>query len=135
MVVIKEFNSTTKYHFLRLMREKNVDLTLEMVEILRLLWDNGQLNQQEIVQKTNRSKASITSIIHNMEKRGLLERSVDMTDKRNNVVKLTAEGIKFEQIILPIVDNMYSSLYSVAEVEEVLAVTEILKKLEKELRV
>lgn len=135
MVVIKEFNSTTKYHFLRLMREKNVDLTLEMVEILRLLWDNGQLNQQEIVQKTNRSKASITSIIHNMEKRGLLERSVDMTDKRNNVVKLTAEGIKFEQIILPIVDNMYSSLYSVAELEEVLAVTEILKKLEKELRV
>lgn len=85
----------------------NIDLTFEMLQVLGCLWDKDGINQQEIADQTIKDKASITYLLDNIEKRGLLYRKEDEQDRRNKLVYLTEEGTILRKTIRPWIEEMY----------------------------
>ena len=85
----------------------NVDLTYEMLQVLACLWQQDGINQQEIADLTVKDKASMTYLIDNITRRGLVYRQEDSTDRRNKLIFLTEEGKELKKRIQPWVEEMY----------------------------
>ena len=73
----------------RYFRESGLDISVEQWSVLVHLWKTDAVSQQELSTKTFRDKASMTRLIDNMEKQGLVERIASPTDRRINLVRLT----------------------------------------------
>lgn len=100
-------NITMKQYLQLKLRQNNFDLTFEMLQVLNCLWQTDGINQQEIANKTVKEKASMTYLIDNLVKRGLVYRQEDATDRRNKLIFLTKEGKALETAIQPWVQEMY----------------------------
>ena len=70
-------------------RNAGLEITIEQWSILYHLWKEDGLSQQELCTRTFRDKASITRLIDNIEKLGLVERIASKDDRRVNMVYLT----------------------------------------------
>lgn len=70
-------------------RNAGLEITIEQWSILYHLWKEDGLSQQELCTRTFRDKASITRLIDNIEKLGLVERIASKDDRRVNLVCLT----------------------------------------------
>lgn len=86
----------------------NLDLTFEMLQVLKYLWNNKNVNQQEIANMTLKDKASLTYLIDNLTKRNLVFRTEDKDDRRNKLISLTREGLALKKIIEPWLEEMYT---------------------------
>jgi DNA-binding MarR family transcriptional regulator len=69
-----------------------IDITAEQVGIMVLLWQHDGRTQQEIVKELEKDKASITRLLHGLERRGLVRRVMNGIDKRNKNIYLTKKG-------------------------------------------
>ena len=125
---IRDIRKVVRNHFSKKMKEHHIDVTIEMLEVLHILWEKDNIKQQDIVDKTNRNKASITSLIDNMTARGLVQRNPDPNDRRNNLVALTSEGEAYQQKLIPILKEMYISFQTDVTDEELERTTVVLKK-------
>ncbi len=94
----------------RHLKERNVDLTFEMLQILMQLWRKQGVNQQDLANQTFKDKASMTFLMNNMEKRNLVERKEDAIDRRSKLVYLTAEGENICMSIIPSLQDIYTAL-------------------------
>ena len=89
-------------------KEHNVDLTFEMLQVLAILWQQDGINQQELAHQTVKDKASMTYLIDNIVRRGLVFRQEDGSDRRNKLIFLTEDGRQLKQQIQPWLDEMFS---------------------------
>ncbi|WP_029904112.1 MarR family winged helix-turn-helix transcriptional regulator [Prevotella sp. 10(H)] len=95
----------------RKIREHNIDVTFEMLHILRCMDRAGsKVNQQELANLTFKDKSSLSYLIKNMEKRGLVIREEDTNDKRNKLVVLTFKGKEMHTRINKIINDVYAKL-------------------------
>jgi len=78
-------------------RNAGLDITIEQWSILYHLWKEDGLSQQEIGNRTFRDKASITRLIDNLEKLGLVIRVASKDDRRINLVCLTDAAKPLQQ--------------------------------------
>ena len=76
-------------------------LTGSQFGILEALLHLGPICQGELAGKLLRSGGSITSVVMGLEKKGLVERRRDGSDKRFVSVKLTEKGTKLIGAIFP----------------------------------
>lgn len=90
------------------LKESNIDLTFEMLQVLIELWKKDGVNQQELANLLHKDKASLTYLIDNLSKRKLVQRFEDPTDRRNKIITLLPEGSRLERVILPWIDEMYT---------------------------
>lgn len=70
-------------------RQAGLDISVEQWSVLYHLWKEDGLSQQELCVRSFRDKPSITRLIDNMEKQGLVKRMPSPTDRRINLVMLT----------------------------------------------
>src|SRR4051812_17927581 len=82
-------------------KENNINLTFEMLEVMFYLWRKDGSKQQELCDITFRDKSSMTCLLDNLTKRGLLKRTEDEQDRRNKRIVLTAEGHKLQDELKP----------------------------------
>jgi len=125
MEVTRDIRKGARQYFMKKMKEHKIDITIEMLEVLYVLWKKDNINQQVIVSETNRNKASLTSLVDNMTSRGLVQRNSDPTDRRNNLIALTKEGEKYQEKLMPIMAEVYQSFQgdvSSQELEQAIAV-------------
>lgn len=94
----------------RKVREHRIDLTYEMLQVLTVLWRKGNMNQQDIADNIQKNKASLTSLLDNLEKRGLVLRSEDPSDRRNKIISLTPLGVEYRGEFQPIFNEFYETL-------------------------
>jgi DNA-binding MarR family transcriptional regulator len=73
-------------------REAGLDITVEQWSVLVHLWKEDGVNQQELCNKTFRDKPSITRLVDNLEKLGLVKRVAGKDDRRINYIFLTDEA-------------------------------------------
>ena len=73
-------------------REAGLDITVEQWSVLMHLWKEDGVNQQELCNKTFRDKPSITRLVDNLEKLGLVKRVAGKDDRRINYIFLTEEA-------------------------------------------
>ncbi|GAB3414707.1 MarR family winged helix-turn-helix transcriptional regulator [Niabella aquatica] len=71
-------------------------LTIEQWSVLYHLWKVDGSSQQELCQATFRDKPSMTRLVDNLEKAGLVSRVASTTDRRKNLIYLTdkAKGLE-----------------------------------------
>ncbi len=103
----------------RKIREHNIDITFEMLHILICLGRSGQVNQQELANLTYKDKSSLSYLIKNMEKRGLVQRVEDVNDKRSKLVRMTDRGMELQARIRTIIDDVYEQVEGKVNIDHV----------------
>ena len=78
-------------------KQSGIDITVEQWSVLYHLWKNDGMNQQDLCNATFRDKPSITRLVDNLEKLGLVKRNASKQDRRMNLVVLTEEGKDLEE--------------------------------------
>lgn len=94
----------------RKIREQNIDVTFEMIHVLKSLYHNNGVNQQELANLTYKDKSSLSYLLNNLEKRNLISRTEDKNDKRNKIISLTSAGRELHTVIVSSVEEIYSKI-------------------------
>lgn len=76
-----------------------------------------------------RDKPSMTRLIHNLEKQGLVTRVQDEKDKRANLIYLTKKGSELEKKASGIINKVVEKTLAQISEEEILACRNVLKKI------
>ena len=92
-VYVNILNCRLKKHLAEVFKKNNVNLTAEQYLVMDTLWNEGTLTQQAISFIIQKDKNSVTQFIDNLEKKGLVSRSVAKEDRRVNNIVVTAEGM------------------------------------------
>ncbi|MDR7370018.1 MarR family winged helix-turn-helix transcriptional regulator [Flavobacterium aquidurense] len=100
-----------------LMSEAGITLQLEQLPLIMIL-QHKELSQRELSDKTMRDKSSILRSINALEKKDLLIVRKDKTDRRKNVVSLTAEGISVAKNIRSLMKKSEDEVLSVFTPQE-----------------
>lgn len=80
----------------RRLKDNGIDMTIEQFKVMVVLWKEKSSTQQNIADFVGKDKTSVTRLIAGLEKRSLIQRTSDKSDKRCNLVTLTAQGIALE---------------------------------------
>ena len=83
------------------------EITYEMLQVLIVLWKKNQVNQQEIANRVQKNKASLTPLIDSLVKKKLIIRSEDPVDRRNKIISLTRAGQQYKKKFAPMMTELY----------------------------
>lgn len=83
-------------------RQAGYELTIEQWTILSDLVKQDGVNQQVFADRSAKNKASITSLINNLERKGWVTRKPDKDDRRSNRIFITLEGANVFGMLSPI---------------------------------
>lgn len=110
IISILQVQSTFRTVAQRAFAKLNKDITFEMMQVLVELWKQDGINQQIIAQRIFKDKSSLSYLISNLEKRKLVYRKEDETDRRNKLVYLTEDGSDLRHEFRPVLDDIYSQM-------------------------
>ena len=118
-----------------MLKKEGVPLTPEQFMLIDLLWNLGEMTQQQLADQLQKDKNSVTQLVDALERKGFVERRRNPEDRRSNTLVLTekAEHLKMEakRKGILIMDRM---LDSVTE-DEQCTLLEILRKLNDNMNV
>ncbi|WP_312793277.1 MarR family winged helix-turn-helix transcriptional regulator [Sphingobacterium sp.] len=120
--------SLKQYYILKI-KEQQLDITYEMLQVLAALWKKEQMNQQDIAMAIQKNKASVTPLIDNLCKRDLVKRVNDHNDRRNNLIQLTLKGDEYRALLDPVQQDLYASILKAMPEKKILEITSLLEKL------
>lgn len=86
-------------------RQAGYELTIEQWSILSDLNRQDGVSQQVFADRSAKNKASITSLINNLEKKGWVLRKPDREDRRSNKIFITSEGASIYKMLHPILQE------------------------------
>lgn len=89
---IKDMRHLIQAYFKKQLKNNDLGITVEMLEVLMVLSRTSKINQKEIADRVRKNKANLTPIIHKLSLKGLLLRKEDPKDRRNNIISLTEKG-------------------------------------------
>lgn len=108
-----------------------LDVTYEMVKVLFILAEHKEMNQQQIADMTLKNKASLTSLIDNMQKRELVIRTEDAADRRNKIITMTEQGHITLEAVKPVLKNLFQDLYQDISLQEINMMNNVILKMSK----
>lgn len=103
--------------------------------ILFVLWENDGISINQLAQKTQLGKSTLTSMLYRLETDGLLTRSPSKNDRREILIHRTEKDKAFQDVYLQVSKEMTDLFYQgftdqqITEFE--LALTQILNNLMK----
>lgn len=109
-------------------RDNNIDLSREQMIILKHLSDEDGKVQNDLAFVTNRDKTSLTRLMNNMEKKGLINRKQCQSDNRCNKIYITGKGKEAFNSAFPLVKKMAEKIQENLSQEEVNSTLKTLKK-------
>ena len=112
----------------RKFNQSGINLTIEQWSVLYHLWKQDGASQQELCNATFRDKPSITRLIDNLEKSGLVKRVSDEKDRRINKVYLTAIAQKLQEQTMQIAEQTLNEALEGVPADQVNLCKEVLQK-------
>ena len=107
-----------------------VPLTPEQFMLIDLLWNHGEMSQQQLADLMQKDKNSVTKLVDAIEKKGFVVRRQNRSDRRSNTLVLTENANQLKpgakQKGISILDQM---LEGISE-EELRAFLTTLRKLD-----
>ena len=79
----------------------DVNLTISQFGVLEALHHLGPLCQKDLAEKILKTSGNLTMVIENLEKRSLVSRERDQTDRRSLNISLTEKGRKLIAQLFP----------------------------------
>ena len=127
-VYVNILNCKLKKHLSEVFKKNCVNLTAEQYLVMDTLWNEGTLTQQAIAFIIQKDKNSVTQFIDNLEKKGLVARSVSKDDRRVNNIVVTKEGMALKDSTKQLaIETMEKALEGIPE-QDVLTFVDVLKK-------
>lgn len=111
------------------LREKGVDISYEMLQVLGCLSHRAGLTQQELAREVVKEKAALTILLNNMEEKDLIYRMVDEKDRRNRLIFLTERAKELMKEVRPFLDGFYVSICDILGKEDVELGTRFIQRL------
>ncbi|QJD97459.1 MarR family transcriptional regulator [Mucilaginibacter robiniae] len=131
---MNEMRHRLRQHVQVKMREHNINLTFEMMEVLSCLWKKNGINQQEIAYMSLKDKSSMTYLIDNLVKRNLVTRVEDESDRRNKLIYLTEDAQNLKDTLFPWVTEMYTHAASNLQEEDIINCTQVINAMVEKLK-
>jgi len=114
----------------RLLRHNTLgDITLSQFGVLETLYHLGPMCQGEISTKLLKSSGNVTLVLDNLEKRNLVKRTRDTTDRRMVILSLTPEGEALIAHLFPLQAQVIAEEFSALSPEEQRQLGMLCKKL------
>ena len=127
-VYVNILNCKLKKHLSEVFKKNGVNLTAEQYLVMDTLWNEGTLTQKAIAFIIQKDKNSVTQFIDNLEKKGLVARSVSKDDRRVNNIVVTKEGMALKDSTKKLaIETMEKALEGIPE-QDVLTFVDVLKK-------
>jgi len=96
-----------------------LNLTIEQWSVLYHLWKTDGISQQELCKATFRDKPSITRLVDNLEKAGLVKRVASENDRRINCIYLTKQAQKLQQQSMDIAEETLNEALDTVDPEKI----------------
>lgn len=96
--------------FSKRLREIGIHISKEQWIVLKYLYNDEGLSQNDLAYITGRDKASMTRLIDNMERNGFLRREVCSDDKRIRQIYLEEKGKKLYDKTLPVMEDLIDKM-------------------------
>ena len=127
-VYVNILNCRLKKHLAEVFKKNGVNLTAEQYLVMDTLWNEGTLTQQAIAFIIQKDKNSVTQFIDNLEKKGLVTRSVAKEDRRVNNIVVTEKGMVLKDSTKELaINTMNEALKGIPEAD-LLTFVSVLKK-------
>lgn len=81
-----------KQYIAAMLRKAEVPLTPEQFMLIDLLWNQGEMSQQELADQMHKDKNSVTKLVDAIERKGFVVRCQSKTDRRSNTLILTEKA-------------------------------------------
>jgi len=96
-----------------------LNLTIQQWSVLYHLWKADGISQQELCKATFRDKPSITRLVDNLEKAGLVKRVASENDRRINCIYLTKQAQKLQQQSMDIAEETLNEALDTVDPEKI----------------
>ncbi|MBR1514035.1 MAG: MarR family transcriptional regulator [Bacteroidales bacterium] len=127
-VYVNILNCRLKKYLAEVFKKNGVNLTGEQYLVMDTLWNEGTLTQQAIAFIIQKDKNSVTQFIDNLEKKGLVTRSVSKDDRRVNNIVVTEEGMALKDSTKQLaIETMEKAIKGISD-EDLLTFVAVLKK-------
>lgn len=97
-----------------MLKQRNVDLTPEQFLLIDLLWNQGDMSQQQLADQMHKDKNSVTKLVDAIERKGFVVRLQNPHDRRSNTIVLTekAQEIKLgaKKVGISLLDQMLEGI-------------------------
>ncbi|MFT3753868.1 MAG: MarR family transcriptional regulator [Paludibacter sp.] len=95
-ILVGKISTAINRTFLRTFANEGIEITTEQWSVLACLWQKDKVTQQTLCTLTAKDKPSMTRLIDKLEKRNLVTRVADHSDRRINLIHLTEAGAALE---------------------------------------
>lgn len=127
-VYVNILNCRLKKHLGEVFKKNGINLTAEQFLVMDTLWNEGALTQQNIAYIIQKDKNSVTQFIDNLEKKGLVVRSVDKGDRRVNNIVVTETGLAMRDRTKEVAINAMNDILSGVPETDLNTFVEVLRK-------
>jgi DNA-binding MarR family transcriptional regulator len=111
------------------LKDAGISISFEILEIMKQLRSHDGLNQQELADMLFKDKSSMTYLIDNMVKGGLVTRKEDEKDRRNKLIILSDKAHELIKQLAPIASHCYLALAEDITDEDIKAGIKMLAKM------
>ena len=103
-----------KKYMAAMLRQQGVPLTPEQFMLIDLLWNEGEMTQQQLANQLKKDKNSVTMLVDAIESKGLVVRRQNTLDRRSNTVVLTDKALELKEMAkqkgISILDGMLEGI-------------------------
>lgn len=127
-VLVNILNCKLKKHIAAVFKSEGINLTAEQFLVMDTLWNQGEMTQQSIAYIIQKDKNSVTQFIDNLEKKGLVKRVVDSSDRRVNNIRLSKAGMEMKNNTKRVAINALNDIVAGISEEDLKAFVKVLNK-------
>ena len=93
-VFLNLVHNRTKQYISNIFQENGFNITPEQFLVMDALWNEGTMSQQQIAHTIMKDKNSVVKLIDGLEKKNLVKRVADKTDRRLNLIEVTQYSLE-----------------------------------------
>ncbi|MDD2475423.1 MAG: MarR family winged helix-turn-helix transcriptional regulator [Dysgonamonadaceae bacterium] len=128
-ILTGKISSTINRALLRAFSLEDLNITTEQWSVLSSLWKEDKITQQQLCDLTRKDKPSMTRLLDNLQKSKLVVRVAHPSDRRINLIHLTALGVSIKDKVMGIVSDVVDTALSGISDEEISISRNVLTKI------
>ena len=130
-VYINIVNCSLIKYFAKELTRNGINLTPEQYLVMDILWDAEVMSQQAIADIIQKDKNSVTKFIDSLEKKGLVYRQVNKTDRRVNNIVVSEEGMKLKIKTTEVAIGMMRNVLNNIKEEDLIALDKVMNQIKE----
>ena len=124
--VIERTAKRMKQSYQKMLRDAEIDITVDQWILLKTIYKNDGSSQYEIAASTFKDAPTVTRILDLLCNKELIERVADPSDRRKYNIKITKKGNQQVQEILPVVKSFRAKSWNGLSKKQLSDMTELL---------